>query len=112
MGQSNDKELLSKIKVDLNGCSYEPKTKNYVSKMFLTIMKFPEKNCNPLYFIKEVNQNKIVMVWYPMSVSFMCQKYNVPIQICIMKNITIEPHQIFLKVPQNVGVNRNNKDIF
>jgi hypothetical protein len=55
--------------------------------------------------------NRIMMVWYPMSVPFMGKNYNVPLQIYITKNMPYEPPQIFLEVTQGSGANTKNTDI-
>ena len=85
--------------------------KDYIANMIMQLMNYPKKTTQPRHFIKNMNQDKIMMVWYPMSVPFANKKYNVPIQIYIMKNIPYEPPQVFLEVVQGSAANSKNRDI-
>ena len=102
---------LLRLRTELNDCCYEPKMKDYISTMIIRIMNYPKKTTEPHHYIKMMAQNKIMMVWYPMSVPFLNRNYNVPIQIYIMKHVPYEPPQIFLEVVQGSAANASNKDI-
>ena len=111
MYDSNAQSSLIKLRNELKECSYEQSMKDYLSNMIIRIMNYPKKRSQSRYYIKEIDQKKIMMILYPMSVPFMNKNYNIPIQIYIMKNIPYEPPQIFLEVVQGSAANANNKDI-
>ena len=102
---------LLRLRTELNDCCYDPKMKDFISTMIIRIMNYPKKTTEPRHCIKMMSQNKIMMIWYPMSVPFMNRSYNVPIQIYIMKYVPYEPPQIFLEVVQGSAANSSNKDI-
>ena len=99
------------IRTELAKCSYNQSFKDYITNMIMQVMNYPKKTNPPRHFIKTMNQDKIIMIWYPMNVPFGSKSYNVPLQIYIMKNVPYEPPQIFLEVVQGSAANPTNKDI-
>ena len=99
------------IRTELDKCSYSPNMKDYLTNMIMQVMNYPRKQAQARYSVKNMGQDKIIVVIYPMSVPFMKKSYNVPIQIFFMKNIPYEPPQIFLDVVQGSAPNPQNKDV-
>ena len=111
MYDQNAQNTLLRIRTELNDCCYDPRMKDYLSNMIQRIMNYPKKTTPSRHYVKMMDQKKIMMIWYPMSVPFMNRNYNVPLQIYIMKNIPYEPPQIFLEVVQGSAANPSNRDI-
>ena len=111
MYNTNAQNSIIRVRTELNDCSYDPSMKDYLANLIVSTMNFPKKNTQVRHFIKNMGQNKIVMIWYPMSVPFAGKNYNVPLQIYIMRNVPYEPPQIFLEVVQGSAANPNNKDV-
>ena len=111
MYAANYQNTQLRIREELAQCSYNPNMKDYIANMIMQLLNYPKKTAQARHFIKNMNQDKIMMVWYPMSVPFAQKSYNVPLQIYIMKNIPYEPPQIFLEVVQGSAANPTNKDI-
>ena len=113
MYNANTQNTLLRIRTELDGCSYDPRGKDYLANMIVSVMKFPKKKpqSQARHFIRTMNQSKIIMVWFPMNVPFMGKTYDVPLQIFIMRNIPYEPPQIFLEVANGSAANVNNRDI-
>ena len=110
MVDPNQNFILS-LKKELNECSYARSMTDYLANMIIRIMNYPKKTIPPRYFVKVTEQNKIIFIWYPMSVPFKTKNFNIPIQIFITKNIPYEPPQIFLEVGQGSAPSTLNKDI-
>ena len=110
MVDPNQNFILS-LKKELNECSYARSMTDYLANMIIRIMNYPKKIIPPRYFVKVTEQNKIIFIWYPMSVPFKNKNFNIPIQIFITKNIPYEPPQIFLEVGQGSAPSTLNKDI-
>ena len=111
MFDPNAQNSLLKLKTELKDCCYDPQARDFLSNLIIRIMNYPKKTSPSRHYVKMMDQKKLMMVWYPMSVPFMNRNYNVPIQIYIMKNIPYEPPQIFIEITQGSAVNTNNKDI-
>ena len=111
MYNANAQNSIIRVRTELNDCSYDPSMKDYLANLIVSTMNFPKKNSQVRHFIKNMGQNKIVMIWYPMSIPFAGKNYNVPLQIYIMRNVPYEPPQIFLEVVQGSAANPSNKDI-
>ena len=110
MVDPNQNFILS-LKKELNECSYARSMTDYLANMIIRIMNYPKKTIPSRYFVKVTEQNKIIFIWYPMSVPFKNKNFNIPIQIFITKNIPYEPPQIFLEVGQGSAPSTLNKDI-
>ena len=108
---ANAQNTLIRLREELTQCSYNQNMKDYLANLIMSIMNYPKKRTQVRHFIKYMNQNKIIMIWYPMSVPFSGNNYDVPLQIYIMKNVPYEPPQIFLEVVQGSAANTSNKDI-
>ena len=111
MYNANTQNSIIRVRTELNECSYDPSMKDYLANLIVSIMNFPKKNTQVRHFIRNMGQNRIIMIWYPMSVPFAGKNYNVPLQIYIMRNVPYEPPQIFLEVVQGSAANPNNKDV-
>ena len=111
MYNANAQNSILRLRTELSECSYNQNMKDYLANLIMSVMNFPKKTAQVRHFIKNMGGNKIIMVWYPMSVPFMGRNYNVPLQIYIMKNVPYEPPQIFLEVTQGSGANTKNTDI-
>ena len=106
-----NQNFIISLKKELNECSYARSMTDYLANMIIRIMNYPKKTIPPRYFVKVTEQNKIIFIWYPMSVPFKNKNFNIPIQIFITKNIPYEPPQIFLEVGQGSAPSTLNKDI-
>ena len=111
MYNQNAQNSLLRIRTELNECSYSPNMKDYLSNLIMSVMNFPKKANQPRHYIRNMGPDKIIMIWYSMSVPFAGRSYNVPLLIYITKNIPYDPPQIFLEVPQGSGINTKNTDI-
>ena len=113
MYNAHTQNTLSRIREELGSCSYDPRAKDYLANMIVRVMNFPKKKpqSQSRHFIRTMNQNKIIMVWYPMNIPFMQKFYEVPLLIYIMRNIPYEPPQIFIEVVAGSAANVNNRDI-
>ena len=111
MYSANAQNTILRIMGELNQCSYNPRMKDYISNLIYSTMNYPKKVQQARHFIKNMGPDRIMMVWYPLSIPFGGRNYNVPLQIYIMKNIPYEPPQIFLEVVQGSAANATNKDI-
>ena len=111
MYNANSQNTQLRLRTELANCNYNPNMKDYLANMIMEIMNFPKKTTQPRHFVKNMNQDKIIMVWYQMSIPFMKKNYNVPLLIYIMKNCPYEPPQIFLEVVQGSAPNPANKDV-
>ena len=98
MYSANAQNTLLRLRGELNQCSYAPQMKDYISNLIYTTMNYPKKTAQARHFIKNMGYDRIMMVWYPMSVPFGGKSYNVPLLIYIMKNVPYEPPQIFLEI--------------
>ena len=106
-----NQNFIISLKKELNECSYARSMTDYLANMIIRIMNYPKKTIPSRYFVKVTEQNKIIFIWYPMSVPFKNKNFNIPIQIFITKNIPYEPPQIFLEVGQGSAPSTLNKDI-
>ena len=95
MYDANSQNTQLRLRTELAQCGYNPSMKDYISNMIMQIMNYPKKTNPSRHFIKNMNQDKIIMVWYPMSIPFNNRNYNVPLQIFIMKNVPYEPPKYF-----------------
>ena len=111
MYSANAQNTLLRLRGELNQCTYAPQMKDYISNLIFTAMNYPKKTSQARHFIKNMGYDRIIMVWYPMSVPFGGKSYNVPLQIFIMKNVPYEPPQIFLEIVQGSAANAKNRDI-
>ena len=111
MYNPTEQNILLKIKEDINQCSYEPIKRDYVSNLVISVLNYPKKSQQARHFIKNMLNDKIIMVWLPMNIPFYGKNYTVPLQIYIMKYVPHEPQQIFLEVVKGTEVNRKNKNI-
>ena len=111
MYSANAQNTLLRLRGELNQCSYAPQMKDYISNLIYTTMNYPKKTAQARHFIKNMGYDRIMMVWYPMSVPFGGKSYNVPLLIYIMKNVPYEPPQIFLEIVQGSAANTKNRDI-
>ena len=111
MYNANAQNSILRIRTELSECSYNQNMKDYLANLIMAVMNYPKKTTQVRHFVRTMGGNKIIMVWYPMSIPFMGRNYNVPLQIYIMKNVPYEPPQIFLEVTQGSGVNTKNTDI-
>ena len=111
MFDPNAQNDLLRLKTELNDCVYGPQMRDWLSNLIIRIMNYPKKQGDARHFVKMFNHQKLMMIWYPMSVPFMNRNYNVPLQIYLMKNFPYEPPQIFLEISQGSAANANNKDI-
>lgn len=113
MYNAHTQNTLLRIREELGSCSYDPRAKDYLANMIVRVMNFPKKKpqSQSRHFIRTMNQNKIIMVWYPMNIPFMQKYYEVPLLIYIMRNIPYEPPQIFIEVVAGSAANVNNRDI-
>ena len=98
---------LLKLKQKLNECCYEPNTKEYLSDIIPEIMNYPKKTRDAQYYTKILDENEIIIINYPMCISLLLKKYNIPIEIIFVKNFPNEPPQFFIKKMKNVGLNTN-----
>ena len=111
MFDPNAQNDLLRLKTELNDCVYGPQMRDWLSNLIIRIMNYPKKQGDARHFVKMFNHQKLMMIWYQMSVPFMNRNYNVPLQIYLMKNFPYEPPQIFLEISQGSAANANNKDI-
>ena len=95
----------------VNSCDYLPAMKEYIINMIVQILDFPKKTVKPRYFVQTKNQEKIIMIWYPMSVPYMQKNFTVPIIIFLPKQIPNLPPQIVLEVKQGFSINYKNRNI-
>ena len=109
MYNQNSQNSLLRIRTELNECSYSPNMKDYLSNLIMSVMNFPKKANQPRHYIRNMGPDKIIMIWYSMSVPFAGRSYNVPLLIYITKNIPYDPPQIFLEVPQGSGNDQNQQ---
>ena len=108
IAKQNEKiDIISKV----NSCDYLPAMKEYIINMISQILDFPRKTVKPRYFIQNKNNEKIIMIWYPMSIPFMQKNYNIPIKIYIPKHVPSLPPQIEIEVNQGFAINHANKNI-
>ena len=70
MYDANSQNTQLRLRTELSQCSYNPNMKDYLANMIMQIMNFPKKTNQARHFIRNMNQDKIIMVWYPMSVPF------------------------------------------
>lgn len=111
MSDSNNQNNPSIIKDTLINCSYnKDKIDNLVIEI-LKIINYPKKKDPVKYFIKNVNQDKIIIIRYPICITLIKKEFNIPIQIEILKNYPNEAPKIFLELDHSVSVNKLNKDI-
>ena len=108
MDRSNN---LLKILEKLEECSYESKTKYYLSQIIPTILKYPNKGNKSEYFVENLNGDNIIIIDYSMMIKLGNIKYNVPIKIVLTKNIPNEPPKFFIPMKEYIGINKSNKDI-
>ena len=111
MYTANAQNTLIRLREELNQCSYDPRMKDYLSNLIYAAMNYPKKHQPPRHFIKNMGANRVIMVWYPMSVPFGGRNFMIPIQIYIMRNVPYEPPQFFLEIVQGSAANATNKDI-
>ena len=111
MYSANAQNTLLRLRGEISQCSYLPQMKDYISNLIYTIMNYPKKTVQARHFIRNMGYDRIIMVWYSMSVPFGGKSYNVPLQIFIMKNVPYEPPQIFLEIVQGSAPNTKNRDI-
>ena len=96
---------------ELNTYSYDPKMKDYVINMIMQILNFPKKTKQARYFQQTIEQNKIIMVWYPMSIPYMNKNYDIPLKIYIPKTVPYDPPRIIINLKQGFSFNNENRDI-
>jgi hypothetical protein len=111
MYSANAQNTLLRLRGEISQCSYAPQMKDYISNLIYTTMNYPKKTVQARHFIRNMGYDRIIMVWYSMSVPFGGKSYNVPLQIFIMKNVPYEPPQIFLEIVQGSAPNTKNRDI-
>ena len=111
MYNANYQNTQLRLREELTQCGYNPSMKDYITNMLMQVLNFPKKTTQARHFIKTLNQDRLIMVWYPMSIPFGKKSYNVPLLIYFMKNIPKEPPQIFLEVVQGSAANPTNKDV-
>ena len=111
MYSANAQNTILRLMGELTQCSYNPQMKDYIANLIYSAMNYPKKVTQARHFIKNMGPDRIIMVWYPLSIPFGGRNYNVPLQIYIMKNIPYEPPQIFLEIVQGSAANATNKDI-
>jgi hypothetical protein len=111
MYNANYQNTQLRLREELTQCGYNPSMKDYITNMIMQVLNFPKKTTQARHFIKTLNQDRLIMVWYPMSIPFGKKSYNVPLLIYFMKNIPKEPPQIFLEVVQGSAANPTNKDV-
>ena len=99
---------LLKLKQKLNECCYEPNTKEYLSDIIPEIMNYQKNTRYAQYYTKILDENEIIIINYPMCISLLLKKYNIPIEIIFVKNFPNEPPQFFIKKMKNVGLNKKN----
>ena len=103
----------SKIQLiqDLNKCNYNPSMKDFIINIITQIMDYPKRIIKPIYLPQNLNQDKIIMIYYRMSIPFMGSNYNVPLKIYITKNFPYEPPKICVDYVQGFVFNPNNREI-
>ena len=105
----NDKIL--RLEKALGECSYSPSMKQIIKDEIICVLNYKGKKDYSRFFLRTLNQDKIIMVWYPMTVKFTKRNYMVPINIFFSKNYPYEPPQIFLEVVQGSAPNPHNYDV-
>ena len=78
---ANAQNTQLRFRSELAQCSYNPNMKDYLANMIMQIMNYPKKTNQARHFIRNMGPDKIIMIWYPMSIPFGQKSYNVPIQI-------------------------------
>ena len=107
----NDANTRLRLLNEMVSCSYPPNMKDYLANIIMQTMNYQNQQGQPRHFIKNMDQNKIIMVWLPMSIPFSGRKYSVPLQIFFMRNLPYEPPQIFIEIVTGSAVNSKNTDI-
>ena len=105
MNGTNDQNSQIQIRNILDECYYDPNMKDYVTKMIMKVINYPKKTNQPRFFVRNINQDKIIMIWYPMSVPFAKRNIKVPINIFIPKNIFNKSPQIFIELVKGSAIN-------
>ena len=73
----NDKIL--RLEKALGECSYSPSMKQIIKDEIICVLNYKGKKDYSRFFLRTLNQDKIIMVWYPMTVKFTKRNYMVPI---------------------------------
>ena len=100
-----------KIRTEISNCSYDESIKDYLFNIITQILDYPKKSSKVKFTTKSLNKSKIIMVNYPMNISFQGKNYKVPIQIDISQRLPYEPPQVYLEQEKGFILNKNNKDI-
>ena len=94
-----------------NECNYNSNQIDYILDMILKIINYQKRTKSANYYVTKISQEKLVYIWYPMSITLTKKSYSVPILIFIMKNIPLEAPLIFLDIPEKVKANSFNNNI-
>ena len=100
-----------KIRTEISNSSYDENIKDYLFNMITQILDYPKKNSKAKFTTKSLNRSKIIMVYYPMNISFEGKDYKIPIQIYISQRLPYEPPQVYLEQEKGFTINKSNKDI-
>jgi hypothetical protein len=111
MYNANSQNTQLRFRTELAKCNYKANDKDILVNMMMEIINYPKKINPPRHFIKNVGQDRIIMIWYSMAIPFSNRTYEVPLQIYIMKNTPYEPPQIFLEIVKGSAPNPKNRDI-
>jgi ubiquitin-protein ligase len=92
-----DNDQILKLKKTLDECDYNPSKKECIINDIMSVLNYKKKKNEAKFFLKTKNQDKIIMVYFPMSVELVYKNYNTPINIFFPKNYPYEPPQIFYR---------------
>jgi rubrerythrin len=106
-----DNDQILKLKKTLDECNYNSSNKDCIIKDIMSVLNYKKKKNEAKFFLKTKNQDKIIMVFFPMSVELIYKSYNTPINIFFPKNYPNEPPQIFLEQAKGSVLNSHNYDV-
>ena len=106
-----DNDQILKLKKTLDECDYNPSKKECIINDIMSVLNYKKKKNEAKFFLKTKNQDKIIMVYFPMSVELVYKNYNTPINIFFPKNYPYEPPQIFLEQVKGSVLNSHNYDV-
>ena len=106
-----DNGEIIELKKFLDECSYNPSKKESIANDIMSVLNYKKNTNEAKYFLKTQNQDKIIMIYFPMSVELPLKYYNAPFNIFFPKNYPYEPPQIFLEQAKGGTLNPHNHDV-
>jgi len=106
-----DNGEIKELKKILDECSYNPFKKESIANDIMSVLNYKKNTNEAKFFLKTQNQDKIIMIYFPMSVELPLKYYNAPFNIFFPKNYPYEPPQIFLEQAKGGTLNPHNHDV-